>query len=327
MRLTTGSSSKLLLLHATENKRVQAPSVGPDRLVLYCFALCAVSSLRAHSQTQAWIPACFEHSRSASKSSENAIIAAIRHMLYSIGWHFSQGKVCTCGNILLRYVSVRNPINLGACGRVCVVIGLRRHHAVVVRPTMHLARLSYPMFIRIWPCSRIACCGCHDSVVEHWLYRVLYRNSSVVHDLKYMQTCANSVTHSFDKRLVPMILVHITSNNFDYCYQFRHVPPGLQLLQTPKAAMIADASCCVVLNAVRSINSRTALVFEFYRVFHDPESIGKCIRYLRFTDRWGRSCIVKMWKLLCSFVEGSHCQFDVQLLELDVTLLHIGFPG
>lgn len=192
------SPSSELPLHATDNKRVQPPSVWPHRLVRCFFALCAVSPLQAHSQTQVWIPACFERSRSASKSSENPTIAATRHISYSIGWDCSQGKVCRFWNMLLRCVSIRNPIHLGAYGCVCVVVGLCWYHDVVLRPTTHLTRLSYPILIRIWPSSRIACCGCHDSVVEHWLYGVLYRYDSVVYDLteiKCIQTCVNSTTH------------------------------------------------------------------------------------------------------------------------------------
>ena len=45
--------SKVLVVHAYENKRVQAPSVGPYRPALHFLALSAGSSLQAHLEKQA----------------------------------------------------------------------------------------------------------------------------------------------------------------------------------------------------------------------------------------------------------------------------------
>ena len=177
-------------MHATENKHGQAPSVGPYRLALHLFALCAGSFLQAHLQMQAWIPTCFERSSSASKSNENSKTAATRHVLHSIGWgSFSQeGKVSKFWEHASAIWVCHTPERIWE--RLC-------HDGaalIVVRTTMHLARHSHPIFTRIWPFSR------HDSVVKHWLYHILYRNSSVADDLKetkYLQMSAQGVTRSF----------------------------------------------------------------------------------------------------------------------------------
>ena len=208
-------------------------------------------------------------------------------MLYSSVWGFSQDRVCRCGTMLLWYV---HGIHLSAHGIVCVAMGLRQYCLMIVRHTMHLASLLYPIFLLIWLGICIAFCSSYDSVDERWLYHILYRNVSVVHNLKEMECMSpvsvQSVTQSFKMNgyLVSII-------NSPTCYK-RQLWLALQVpMRTSTVAASTGAKGCI--DCTWIVYMLCWMLCEVWTVlcigvwvdccaFHAPDSVDNSLRYLDF---------------------------------------------